>query len=252
MANTDKNFDRYFRERLAKHEEKPSRLAWEKLERQLPKKEKGIWFPLMGIAATLLLFLAVGYVVWQFNSKSDADIPMTAKVTTEKGETPTEMPEETEAEPLKSLEESTIVTEEQTKRKVKPAQASQEKATVSKPIHIEKTKELLAEVTQPEESTDEANFETPEIIIPDLEVNEAIAQNNMEEEEEEEVMTYKITIKSNGITEKPENQGFIAGIENKVDKIGGLLNKVEQGFADLQDAKDNLFVSNNTTKKERK
>jgi hypothetical protein len=69
---------------------------------------------------------------------------------------------------------------------------------------------------------------------------------------EEEVMTYKITIKSNGIKEEPEKQGFIAGIENKVDKIGGLLSKVEQGFADLQDAKDNLFVSNNTSKRERK
>ena len=78
----------------------------------------------------------------------------------------------------------------------------------------------------------------------------SFAQNNIEEEEE--VMTYKITIKSNGISEKPENQGLIAGIENKVDKIGGLLSKVEQGFADLQDAKDNLFVSNNTSKRERK
>ncbi|MCL6261542.1 hypothetical protein M3O96_20750 [Aquiflexum sp. TKW24L] len=249
MANADKNFDQYFKERLAKHEEKPSQLAWEKLERQLPKKEKGIWFPLMGIAATLLLFLAVGYVVWQFNQESETNMPIMAEVSTDKEDSTSEITEETEAEPLKSLEQSTVVPEDQTKQETKPVQIPLKKAIVPKSMQIETPKELLAEVPQPEERIDEATFVTPEINIPDLDVNEAIAQNNLQEEE---VMTYKITIKSNGITEKPENQGFIAGIENKVDKIGGLLSKVEQGFADLQDAKDNLFVSNNTSKKERK
>ena len=250
MANTDKNFDQYFKERLAKHEEKPSQLAWEKLERQLPQKEKGIWIPLMGIAATLLLFLAVGYVVWQFNRESDTNIPMTAEVTTQESETLSDIPQETEPESLKSLEESTVIPEEQTKAETKPVQTSGKKATVPKPMLTETPKELLAEVSQPAERMDEVIFDTPEIIIPELDVNEAIAQNTLEEEEE--VMTYKITIKSNGIKETPEKQGLIAGIENKVDKIGGLLNKVEQGFADLQDAKDNLFVSYNTSKRERK
>jgi hypothetical protein len=250
MANADKNFDQYFKERLAKHEEKPSQLAWERLERQLPKKEKGMWIPIMGIAATLLLFLAVGYVVWQFNQETETNIPMTAEVTSDKGDPSSEIIKGTEAEPLNPIEEFTAVPEEQTKQETKPSQTPQKKATVPKPIHKETPKELLAEIPKNDERIDEATFETPEIIIPDFDVNEAIAQNNLEEEEE--VMTYKITIKSNGITEKPENQGFIAGIENKVDKIGGLLSKVEQGFADLQDAKDNLFVSNNTSKKERK
>jgi hypothetical protein len=250
MANTDKNFDQYFKERLAKHEEKPSQLAWEKLESQLPQKEKGIWFPLMGIAATLLLFIAVGYVVWQFNRESETTMPITAEVTTEKNHSSLEITEETETEPLKPIEEPISAPENQIKENTKPVQNPIKKATVPKTFNTEKAKELLAEVTQTGERIDEATFETPEIIIPDLDVNEAIAQNNLEEEEE--VMTYKITIKSNGITEKPENQGFIAGIENKVDKIGGLLSKVERSFADLQDAKDNLFVSNNTSKKERK
>jgi cytoskeletal protein RodZ len=250
MANTDKNFDQYFKERLAKHEEKPSQLAWEKLERQLPKKEKGIWIPLMGIAATLLLFLAVGYVVWQFSQESDTSLPLTAEITTQKGESLSDIPDETEAESLKSLEESTVIPEEQIKEQTKPTQTPGKKVTVPKSIPKETPKELLAEVSQPVERTNEVVFETPEIIIPELDVTEAIAQNDIEEEEE--VMTYKITIKSNGIKETPEKQGLIAGIENKVDKIGGLLNKVEQGFADLQDAKDNLFVSNNTSKRERK
>lgn len=250
MANSDKNFDQYFKMKLAKHEEKPSQLAWEKLERQLPKKEKGIWIPLMGIAATLLLFLALGYVVWQFNMESDSNIPMTAEVNTQESETLSDIPKETEPESLKSLKESTVVPEEQTKAETKPVPTTGKKASVPKEIPTETPKELLAEVSQPAERINEVVFETPEIMIPELDVSESIAQNDIEEEEE--VMTYKITIKSNGIKETPEKQGLIAGIENKVDKIGGLLNKVEQGFADLQDAKDNLFVSNNTSKRERK
>lgn len=249
MANTDKNFDQYFKERLAKHEEKPSQLAWERLEGQLPKKEKGLWFTIMSIAATLLLFLAVGYVVWQFNKESDSNMPLTAEVKSDKNIITSEIPDKTEGEQLKPIEESTSVSENKTKEEAKPFQTPSKKANGPKPILTETPKEFVAEVSQPEERIDEATIESPEIIIPDLNVTEAIAQNNIEEEE---VMTYKITIKSNGITEKPENQGFIAGIENKVDKIGGLLSKVEQGFADLQDAKDNLFVSNNTSKKERK
>jgi hypothetical protein len=143
-----------------------------------------------------------------------------------------------------------VIPEEQTKAETKPVPTTGKKATAPKAIPTETPKELLAEVSQPAERINEVVFETPEIMIPELDVSESIAQNDIEEEEE--VMTYKITIKSNGIKETPEKQGLIAGIENKVDKIGGLLNKVEQGFADLQDAKDNLFVSNNTSKRERK
>jgi hypothetical protein len=250
MANTDKNFDQYFKERLAKHEEKPSQLAWEKLERQLPKKDKGIWFPLMGIAATFLLFLAVGYVVWQFSPETENNIPMTAEMTIDKDEVIPEIEDETDSDSLKPIEESPADHSDQSRADTKSSQNHLKKATVPKSIQTEKPKEMLAEITKPEERIDKATFETPEIIIPELNVNEAIAQNNIIVEEE--VMTYRITIKSNGIKEESEKQGLIAGIENKVDKIGGLLSKVEQGFADLQDAKDNLFVSNSTSKRERK
>ena len=250
MANTDKNFDQYFKERLAKQEEKPSQLAWERLEGQLPKKEKGFWIPLMGIAATLLLFLTVGYVVWQTNLDSETNIPLTSALTPSEEVAGSENLEETNPSNPKTIEETIAVTEEPKKETKNPVQVPLIKSAATKQKITEAPKELLAEASTPEERVDEATFETPDVILPELDVTEAIAQNNIEEEKE--VMTYKITIKSNGIKEEPEKQGLIAGIENKVDKIGGLLNKVEQGFADLQDAKDNLFVSNNTSKKERK
>jgi hypothetical protein len=250
MANTDKNFDQYFKERLTKHEEKPSQLAWERLESQLPKKDKGMWFPLMGIAATLLLFLAVGYVAWQTNLESETGLPLTSELTTKQDEVGSGILEEADTAAPDPIEESKAVIEEPEKAKSKPIKVPSKKATPTKQKITETPKELLAEVTIPENKVEEAIFETPEIILPELDVTEAIAQNNIEVEEE--VMSYKITIKSNGIKEEPEKQGLIAGIENKVDKIGGLLNKVEQGFADLQDAKENLFVSNNTSRRERK
>ena len=250
MANTDKNFDQFFKERLAKHEEKPSQLAWERLERQLPKKDKGIWFPIMGIAASLLLFLAVGYVVWQSNLETESSLPLTSELTTPIEDESSETLEETIPANPESIEESKETTGEQAKESDKTVPAPIKKSVIVKPQIKEAPKELLAVAERPEERIDEAFVETPEIVIPELNVTEAIAQNNVEVEEE--VMTYKITIKSNGIKEEPEKQGLIAGIENKVEKIGGLLNKVEQGFADLQDAKDNLFVSNNTSRRERK
>lgn len=250
MANTDKNFDQFFKERLTKHEEKPSQLAWERLERQLPKKEKGIWFPIMGIAASLILFLTVGYVVWQSNLESESNLPLTSELTTPVEEESSETLEETIPSNPESIEESKETKVEQAIKSDKPVKDPIKKSVTFKPQITEVPKELLAVAEKPEERIDEIFVETPEIVIPELNVTEAIAQNNIEVEEE--VMTYKITIKSNGIKEEPEKQGFIAGIENKVDKIGGLLSKVEQGFADLQDAKDNLFVSNNTSKRERK
>lgn len=250
MANTDKNLDQYFKERLANHEEKPSRLAWERLESQLPKKDKGIWFPLMGIAATLLLFLTVGYVVWQTNMVSETGLTPTSELTASNEEAGSEILVKADTTTPDQMEEPLSGTEAQEKADSKPVNAPINKPAQKKQKITEAPKELLAEVSLSEQRPEEVTFEAPEIMIPPLDVTEAIAQNNIEPEQE--VISYKITIKSNGIKEEPEKQGLISGIENKVDKIGGLLNKVEQGFADLQDAKDNLFVSNNTSRKERK
>jgi hypothetical protein len=47
-----------------------------------------------------------------------------------------------------------------------------------------------------------------------------------------------------------EDKTLIGGLNKKVEQVEGLLGKVDQGFADLQDAKNNLFTAL-LTKKEK-
>mgnify|MGYP001481084539 CR=1 FL=1 len=63
----------------------------------------------------------------------------------------------------------------------------------------------------------------------------------------EEAPAYKVTIVSNGIK---EDKNLISGIGKKVDQVEGILGKVDEGFATLQDAKNSLFTSL-TSKKEK-
>src|SRR5690606_37653744 len=93
-------------------------------------------------------------------------------------------------------------------------------------------------------------LELESIALPPLNQDLLLADNNLAESVSEpgQDVTYKVTIISNGLREKPEKEGLVGEIENKIDKIGGLIVKVDQGFADLQDAKNNLFASITTRK----
>ena len=82
-----------------------------------------------------------------------------------------------------------------------------------------------------------------EIALPPLDVDLLTVDNALAEANNLQEVAYKVTIKSNGLKDKPEKEGLVGEIENKIDKIGGLIVKVDQGFADLQDAKNNLFAS---------
>jgi hypothetical protein len=243
MANADKNFDQYFKDKLGNHEIKPSKLAWERLDSQLGNKGKTVAFPFMRIAAAMILLLGAAYIIWQVSRTEELSGPQTAELI--------QIPEQNESLDISTEaqlekenykeEESNLFTPE------KPEQEKVKQSPPIKPQGIRKTvtespKELLAENTIQTERNQEEMVSIPELELPELKMTEAIAMNNLEEEEE--VIEYKITIKSKGLKEEPQKQGLIGGIEEKVDKIGGFLNKVEQGFADLQDAKENLFASN--------
>lgn len=243
MANADKNFDQYFKDKLGNHEIKPSKLAWERLDSQLGNKGKTVAFPFMRIAAAMIILLGAAYIIWQVSRTEELSDPQIAEVI--------QIPEQeeilernTEAQlemETNKEEEGNLITSE------KPELEKAKQAPPVKPQGIRKTviespKELLANNTTPAERNQEEVISIPELELPELRLNESIAMNT--DAEEEEVIEYKITIKSKGLREEPQKQGLISGIEEKVDKIGGFLNKVEQGFADLQDAKENLFASN--------
>ncbi|AFL86169.1 hypothetical protein Belba_3679 [Belliella baltica DSM 15883] len=247
MANEDKKFDDLFKSKLSNHEIKPSSLAWERLEGKLNKKEKAAYFPLLRIAASIILLLGVGYIAW-FIAKEDIkeEQPQLAEVI-EKSEKTVLNQEELVIEEKKE----TLRSNEIQKQQVIPQnveKTSKQKVDVRK-IEEVKKQEFIAEI-KPIEKT-EVVVALPELEIPELDFNEAVAINQPVADEVKEEIDYKITIIGKGIdASEPDKPGLIDEIENKVEKIGGLLNKVDQGFADLQDAKNNLFASI-TSRKER-
>jgi hypothetical protein len=241
MANTDKNMDQYFRDKLSSHEVKPSKLAWERLDSQLSQQQKKAAFPWLRVAAVGLLLLGFGYLIMSLVKDVEVENLDTTALVQEK------IVPEINQESEDSLESAT----ESESKVFAPASKLTEKAQVKSSTKTSKNaqenkEELLAEVTPTH--PEEIKIAVPEIELPELKLDETVADNIPAVEEE--APAYRIIIKSYGIKEEPQKQNLIAGIENKVEKIGGLITKMEQGFADLQDAKDNLFDIN-AAKKEK-
>ncbi|MFD2033474.1 hypothetical protein ACFSKL_01670 [Belliella marina] len=248
MANEDRNFDELFRDKLSNHEIKPSSLAWERLENKLPKDKKGGYYPFLKIAASITLLLGLGFLGWFISGGLGPEAPKMAEVQ-ENFEKPVEkeLPELEKAELEAEKSESNPQEEKgggaPVQKGPKP-EVKQQKEIVKEP----KPNELVAETIKIEENSEIESL--PEVVLPELDLNQSVAFNEPVESAEEEI-SYKITIVGKGISDsEPERGGLIDGIENKVEKIGGLLSKVDQGFAELQDAKNNLFASI-TSKKER-
>lgn len=258
MANEENKLDQYFREKLAYHEEKPSQLVWERLDQQLSGK-KPAFGPFLKVAATILIIMGIGFIFWQISSSDNTSTVQLAE------QKEVVRPDESEKNTL-NQEPSEILS-----IAIKEAEV-QEPATgkgsdQGKPVQIQQqmpvkksTDPVTPLLAQNEPAIDktiieEAITQVSEISPRELKLNEAIALFTESEEKEdiqEEAISYRVIIKSNGLKDEPKKQNLIEGIENNVNKIGAFLGKIEQGFADLQDAKENLFASNSLRKERSK
>ncbi|MDO9553325.1 hypothetical protein [Rhodonellum sp.] len=254
MANEKNKLDTQFREKLINHQEKPSALAWERLENQLSKSEQKNGFPFWKIAASLLLLMGMGYFIWLAVDSTNPSTPELAAGEQEKiqdSETlPMDDPSLLIQEKLPSTEETSFDVKEESKQIQKQNSLPQKKSIT--PRKEENQASLIAGVRKPEESLEMKGTEIPEIEIPIMDIagepeRETLAKNEAPLGNED---AYRVKIISNGFLAEAEKPGLIEEIETKIEKIGGLLNKVDQGFADLQDAKNNLFASM-ATKKEK-
>jgi len=257
MAKNNESMDRMFREKLEDHQVKPSQLAWERLENQLPEKEKSntkiYWW---AAAAVLLILFSVGTSYWS----SDETIPeenLVAEsvqpelVEPEQNRESVEIPSE-----VQENETDTPSIENEEKPQTKPKIETPENQNTQKVIKQEEFKapqNLIAQNESPiEEPVKEEKKKAIEPLIVEkeipelkpLDLNQAVAAVETKTEEEP---AYKVTIYSNGIK---EDKNLIAGIGKKVNQVEGFLGKVDEGFANLQDAKSNLF--NNLTAKREK
>lgn len=258
MAKTNEQFDQHFREKLDGHREKPSALAWERLESQLPKESKptfGIWW---AIAASVTALLVAGYSFWPTDGKVSPET-----FVAEKTELPQENQTETSIEvPLNSSEiiesvELDKTTENpdfktetaQTKPETKPSTTQKTKPTTS-PALTQAPKNLIAQlesepvskpisVAIPELKTEEIQVDLPKLKTPEIE--KMVAQTTAPADEEP---LYRVSIYSNGVKKgEPQEKNLITELGKTVGQVEELLGKVDEGLISLQDKKDNLFAS---------
>lgn len=258
MAKTNEQFDQQFREKLSGHQEKPSALAWERLESQLPKKSNsgfGVWW---AIAASVTALFVATYAFWP----GDGEVS-TENLVAEKTELPIELiPESTEElntqaeEITKTEEESSLelqanANQESQKsqtqaksnqepiQKTKPTQSPALNQSPSNLIAEAETKQNPISIALPELKTEEIQIALPELRAPETE--KLVAQSKAQPSEEP---LYRVSIYSNGVKKGEEpDKNLITEIGKTVGQVEGLLGKVDDGLITLQDKKDNLFAS---------
>jgi hypothetical protein len=247
MAREKTNLDQFFKEKLSQDSIKPSKLAWERLESRLPRQEKSttpvIWW---SIAASVAALFVAGYFAFTLSSDPNVDPVLasseedqTEEVIQQTEEIPAEISPELSAQP----EEKPIT---QPEKKTKPTNSISQKPTsnrVNSPAsNLIAVTDEKSEVKNPDRkvaltpSVEELGL--PTLALPNLQVNQTVAE--VIEKPEVEEPAYRVKIYSDGIK---EDKSLIEGISKKVVQVEGLLGKVDQGFADLQDAKSNLFSS---------
>ena len=258
MAKTNEQFDQHFREKLDGHREKPSALAWERLESQLPKESKpafGIWW---AVAASVTALLVAGYSFWPSETGKSDEILLA-----EKTEMPVEVPSESQTESiLESPRTSETETETEEKSEVTPRIKNAQNQPKVAPKTTEKTnptpspaltqapKNLVAQaetesiktpitVPVPELKTEEIQVTLPELKAPEIEKMVAVSTTQAEEEP-----LYRVSIYSDGVKKgEPQDKNLITELGKTVSQVEGLIGKVDEGLISLQDKKDNLFAS---------
>jgi hypothetical protein len=246
MANENNNLDQFFKEKLGQDSIKPSKLAWERLESQLPQQEKTrtpfIWW---SIAASVAALFVVGYFAFTLSS-NPAETQLLATTEENQIEEVTTQSEEIQSQTIDEIpaeiEEKTLA---QPEKKTKPTNPTIKKPTSSN-VNSTSSKLIAVAEVKPEESNSTKQLEAtpiveelnlPALVPPNLQLNQTVATKKEPQVEEP---TYRVKIYSDGLE---EDKTFIRGINKKVEKVEGLLGKVDQGFADLQDAKSSLFTS---------
>ncbi len=254
MAKTPKNLDEFFREKLDRHSVKPSALAWERLENQLPQKpesNKGIWW---AIAASISLLVMAGFLFWPKSENISPENLVAEEVQQEviqDNQPEIEEPAIIESSPSKNQEEETQepisqpIQKPETQKESKPTNTPSSQ-TIPQNL-IAQTETISTEEIKPIEKPG-LKTETPEISIPVLETP-SLTQTVAEAAPTEEPL-YRVNIYSDGIKTDDVNKNLITELGKTVGHVEGFIGKVDNGFADLQDAKNNLFATI-TSKRER-
>ncbi|UCS93795.1 hypothetical protein KZP23_01790 [Echinicola marina] len=251
--------DALFSNKLKEHQEKPSTLAWEKLDAQLSPQKKSkrpIW---ISFAAMLIALFVFTILLWRSDLSqrnentvllTDTNPVVQEEIIPEQNLPSTEVPKQEEKVNNTSNKDNDVSKSTRTPDKNIRSVIKKAPLTAQHEQETEKHKEspLVAESKQ-------RSFEAaPEISInKELDMVEGLGEEAPKTEElivenspkaiKREAVTYTVKIKSSGISEKPKKEKLVTEIGDTINTLGGLLGKVDEGYANLQDAKNNLFAS---------
>jgi cytoskeletal protein RodZ len=251
MAKTNEEFDKGFREKLGNHQEKPSALAWERLENQLPKPKsslRGIWW---AVAASVTVILAAGWMFWNTTDELPQEQLLAEETlfVEENSENPSPEP----LENLNSQEEAVSETlPEKPVTSSFPKQTSTQssnRAFSTQSIQTPVSTDNLIALTEPIKIEPTAvipveSLEATEIALPAIQTNSAQLAVAEATSPQEEAPLFRVSIYSDGLKKGAEpDKNLITEMGKTVGKVEGLLGKVDEGFAEIQDKKNGLFAS---------
>lgn len=262
MAKTNEEFDRTFREKLENHVEKPSALAWEKLESRLLRKKStgfGSWW---AVAAGLSILMVSGWIVWS-NLKEPTDERQLAeeqhaiKNTEELSSPPAQVQKwvaDSQPEQVK-IPEKSVSSSKPSPLDAKNTSQPVNEETISKAKPVEEnTPTLIAtlETITPELPSPTVKSDLKSA-VQSLSASEALISQKLIPEsttsEGETTSGYRVKIYSDGLKKGAEpDKNLLTEMGKTVGKVEGLLGKVDEGFAELQDRKNSLFAVLTTKK----
>ncbi|WP_422359331.1 hypothetical protein [Reichenbachiella sp.] len=235
-----KETDKLFRDKLKNSPSVPKVDSWGKLEAMLDEKQKAPVFTIWRVAAAVLILLVSGWVAFLWNNESPTEdqvalIEVSSKLIQEKEPVANEMQDEPQLvaeldEPIKEVQRSTVVL-----KTAEPLERTQPlaKSETDKETEVMETDEILEiEETQ----LAEAEIETPKT------ENQATKKK---------IKSIRITYKR-GSRSLPKQEEMIAEQKtdttsgNKIKEIWEQTREIKPGelWADIRDAKDNLFQKN--------
>ena len=248
MAKSDEVLDRVFREKLENHQESPSPAAWDKLEAQLDaakQPKKNSWW---AIAAAMPLLLGLGYLIWSQAPQPEQENSVAAS------EEVLEVP----LVPQSTQENKTVVSEEAqyqnsltetvTPSSSKPILKSSLRQENSKVVNLGNVVAETVTFTSPQAAvamevnsiTESKIWQTPE----PTQTTPAPSSPQPTLADREDLDGYRIRIFSDGLKkEEAPNKNLITELGKTVGQVEGLLDKLDEGFVEIQDKKDRLFSS---------
>ncbi|SHN02411.1 hypothetical protein SAMN04488057_105280 [Cyclobacterium lianum] len=254
MKDRNNNMEKKIRQTLSKHEIGPDDWVWEKISEKLEKKNKPVLMLWKRWAAVAVLVLGFSWFLLQLDmSEVTEPVSQDLRESVLNDEHSSSVPEPHQIPDSAPLPIDPEAEELQEKTQAPPAdvqptigKGAGDRPASSGPGQAKTSQREQEMALQP--PTDLLAERVELIPIPDIDLSLELKPDKSETAPTATDEPYTVRVVSRGYAIQPDKAKMVDGLE---DKIEGFFSKLDQGFGDLQDAKNNLFASLNT-KREKK